>query len=301
MSDDPERDSTHTTDEPTDQAAPAGSNDSTENTESAGSNDPTESTESTGSNDPTESTESTGSNDLAADADSEPIETTDHDADRRAIELADLTKEYEGGGGTVTALESVNVSVDRGEFVAVMGPSGSGKSTMLNMVGLLDEPTAGTIELAGEDVTGLSTEELTDRRRESIGFVFQNYYLLPTLTAVENVELPTTFSGSVPRGRAEWLLNQVDLGDRLQHRPTELSGGQKQRVAIARALVNEPEIVLADEPTGNLDTDTGDQILSLFRRIVEQQNVALVAVTHDPNVASRADRRIDLLDGRIQS
>ena len=217
-----------------------------------------------------------------------------------AVELDDVTKEYTGGGGTVTALESVDVSVTPGEFVAVMGPSGSGKSTMLNMIGLLDGPTAGTVRVDGDDVTGYETRALTDIRRQFIGFVFQNYYLLPTLTAVENVELPMTFTGSLPRGRAEWLLHRVGLGDRLDHRPTELSGGQKQRVAIARALINEPAVVLADEPTGNLDTETGDQILSLFREIVESEDVALIAVTHDPNVAKRADRRIDLTDGRIR-
>ena len=228
--------------------------------------------------------------------DAQRDETTD---DRPAISLQSVTKEYEGGGGTVTALADVDFTAYPGEFLAVMGPSGSGKSTMLNVTGLLDAPTEGTVRLDGEDVTGLSTATLTDRRREFVGFVFQNYYLLPTLTAVENVELPTTFTGTVSRGRARRLLERVGLGDRLDHRPSELSGGQKQRVAIARALVNEPRVVLADEPTGNLDTDTGGRILDLFRDVVESEDVALVAVTHDPNVAEFADSVVHLTDGRV--
>ncbi|PSQ43793.1 ABC transporter ATP-binding protein [Halobacteriales archaeon SW_7_68_16] len=214
-----------------------------------------------------------------------------------AVELSDVSKTYESGAETVRALIDVDLVVEPGEFVAVVGPSGSGKSTLLNVVGLLDAPTSGTIGLSGRDVTTLTAAETTRARRESIGFVFQDFHLLPTLTATENVELPTLFTpdgGATARARD--LLERVGLGDRLDHRPDQLSGGQKQRVAIARALVNEPEIVLADEPTGNLDQDTGEAVLGEFRRICEA-GVAVVAVTHDPQVTDFADRTVELIDG----
>jgi putative ABC transport system ATP-binding protein len=183
-------------------------------------------------------------------------------------------------------------------MVAVVGPSGSGKSTLLNLLGLLDEPTTGRIELRGEPTAGLSPADRTDVRRKSIGFVFQDFHLLPTLDAVENVRLPTAFRPGDATGRARDLLGRVGLGDRLSHTPDELSGGQKQRVAIARGLVNDPDVLLADEPTGNLDRDTGTQILEEFRRVSED-GVGVVAVTHDDLVTDYVDRTVRLVDGVV--
>jgi putative ABC transport system ATP-binding protein len=223
--------------------------------------------------------------------------TIQHAESEPAIALDSVTKEYEGAV-VVRALDDVDLDVVPGEFLAVVGPSGSGKSTMLNMLGLLDAPTTGTVSLAGEDVTDLDAAALTDARRESIGFVFQDFHLLPTLTAVENVTLPTAFTDGRFTDRAVDLLGRVGLGDRLDHTPDELSGGQKQRVAIARALINEPAILLADEPTGNLDRDTGTQILDEVRQICEQ-GVAVVAVTHDELVTEYADRTVRLVDGKL--
>jgi putative ABC transport system ATP-binding protein len=213
------------------------------------------------------------------------------------LELVDVSKEYDSAGGVVEALKGVDFAVRAGEFVAVIGPSGSGKSTLLNVLGLLDVPTAGTVCLDGRDVTTLDDEALTRARKESIGFVFQDFYLIPTLTATENVELPTLFDdGPTASGRAADLLGRVGLADRLDHRPDQLSGGQKQRVAIARSLINEPAVVLADEPTGNLDQDTGRSVLGEFRRVCDA-GVGLVAVTHDPLVTEFADRTVELTDG----
>jgi len=217
------------------------------------------------------------------------------------LALVDVTKRYEsGGGGSVTALSEVDFAVAGGEVVAVVGPSGSGKSTMLNILGLLDEPTEGSVELRGETTAGLSAAERTDARRESLGFVFQDFHLLPTLSAVENVRLPTAFLPGDATGRARELLELVGLGDRLDHTPDELSGGQKQRVAIARALVNEPDVLLADEPTGNLDRDTGTAILEEIRRIADEAGVGVVAVTHDDLVTDYADRTVELVDGVLR-
>ncbi|MEF8821397.1 MAG: ABC transporter ATP-binding protein [Halovenus sp.] len=214
-----------------------------------------------------------------------------------AVELRDVTKRYEGAE-TVTALSNVDLRVLPGEFLAVVGPSGSGKSTMLNLLGLLDVPTEGVVRLEREDITVLTEAELTDARREYIGFVFQDFHLLPTLTAVENVELPTAFIDGEYTDRAVDLLRRVGLGDRLDHTPDELSGGQKQRVAIARGLINEPAVLLADEPTGNLDRETGTKILDEFRAICDR-GVAVVAVTHDELVTEFADRTVRLVDGKI--
>ena len=216
------------------------------------------------------------------------------------LELVDVTKRYENAGETVEALVDVSLSIEAGEFLAVVGPSGSGKSTMLNVLGLLDAPTEGVVSLHGKDVTTLSDVELTDARRTAIGFVFQDFHLVPTLTAAENVELPTLFAGD-PEGmsRARDLLGRVGLGDRLDHRPQQLSGGQQQRVAIARALVNEPAVVLADEPTGNLDRETGRAVLEELRRICDD-GVAVVAVTHDPLVTEYTDRVVELVDGHLR-
>ncbi len=212
--------------------------------------------------------------------------------------LRSVTKRYGSGATAVTALSDVDFVVRPDEMVAVVGPSGSGKSTLLNLLGLLDEPTTGQIELRGEPTAGLSPADRTDVRRKSIGFVFQDFHLLPTLDAVENVRLPTAFRPGDATGRARDLLGRVGLGDRLSHTPDELSGGQKQRVAIARGLVNDPDVLLADEPTGNLDRDTGTQILEEFRRVSED-GVGVVAVTHDDLVTDYVDRTIRLVDGVV--
>jgi putative ABC transport system ATP-binding protein len=214
-----------------------------------------------------------------------------------AIRVESVTKQYVGAE-TVTALADVDLSVYGGEFLAIVGPSGSGKSTMLNLLGLLDAPTEGVVRLDGQDVTDLSEAELTDARREYIGFVFQDFHLLPTLTAVENVTLPTAFTSGRYADRAVDLLGRVGLGDRLDHTPDELSGGQKQRVAIARALINQPDVLLADEPTGNLDRETGIKILEEVEQICNR-GVAVVAVTHDELVTEYADRTVRLVDGRL--
>ncbi|KZN26396.1 ABC transporter ATP-binding protein [Haladaptatus sp. R4] len=217
------------------------------------------------------------------------------------IELLDVVKRYRNGEEFVEALKGVDFHADRGEMVTVIGPSGSGKSTMLNMIGLLDTATEGTITLDGRDVTDFSEDELTEERRSGIGFVFQDFHLLPMLTAVENVELPSMWDTSIDRrDRAVDLLQRVGLEERLKHTPDQLSGGQRQRVAIARALINEPEIVLADEPTGNLDQDTGRTILDELTRLKEDENIAIVSVTHDEQLVEYSDRVVRLVDGEIQ-
>ena len=216
------------------------------------------------------------------------------------LRLSGVDRTYERGGETVHALQDVDLAVDAGEFVAVVGPSGSGKSTMLNTLGLLDTPTAGDVLLDDREVSDADDARRTRLRKEYIGFVFQDFYLIPTLTATENVLLPTVYDADAEaRPRAKDLLGRVGLGDRLTHRPTELSGGQKQRVAIARSLINEPEVLLADEPTGNLDTDTGRQVLGEFERVCEA-GVAVVAVTHDELVTEYADRTVELIDGHLE-
>ncbi len=213
-----------------------------------------------------------------------------------SLELRGVDKQYAGGVKPVIALDDVDFAVEPGEFVAVVGPSGSGKSTLLNVCGLLDDPTGGRRLIDGTDVTNLSERERTAARKESIGFVFQDFHLIPTLSAVENVALPTAFDPGDATDRAADLLDRFGLGDRLDHDPTELSGGQKQRVAIARSLINEPDLLLADEPTGNLDTETGEAILGEFER-VRADGVAVVAVTHDELVEEYADRVVELTDG----
>mgnify|MGYP000544756536 CR=1 FL=1 len=217
------------------------------------------------------------------------------------IELEEVVKRYQSGEETVEALKGVDFHANRGEMVTVIGPSGSGKSTMLNMIGLLDTPTEGTVRLDSRDVTDFTEDELTEERRSGIGFVFQDFHLLPMLTATENVELPSMWNTSVDRReRAVDLLERVGLGDRLDHAPDQLSGGQRQRVAIARALVNEPQILLADEPTGNLDQDTAATILEEITRLKEDENIAVVAVTHDEQLMEYADRVVELVDGVIK-
>ena len=212
----------------------------------------------------------------------------------------DVVKEYVTGGETVRALKGIDFAVERGEFVSIVGPSGSGKSTLLNVLGLLDTPSGGTVLLDGEDVGAMTASERTDRRSETIGFVFQSFFLVPTLTARENVEVPRLLAGEpkATRRRAIELLERMGLGERVDHYPDELSGGQKQRVAIARSLINEPDLLLADEPTGNLDRKTGDVILDEFGAICDD-GVAVVTVTHDDYVAEYADRVVELVDGRL--
>ncbi len=218
------------------------------------------------------------------------------------LQTSDVTKQYQMGEITVKALDGVNFVVDKGEFVAVMGPSGSGKSTLLHLLGGLDDPTSGQIMLANEPISQLSDKEVTIVRRRKVGFIFQFYNLMPTLTAEENVGLPLLIDGQQVqnhRKKIQQLLNMVGLGDRLSHKPDQMSGGQQQRVAIARAFVNDPEIVLADEPTGNLDSKSGTAVLQLLRRFCDELEQTIVMVTHDPRAASFANRVVFLKDGRI--
>jgi putative ABC transport system ATP-binding protein len=219
-----------------------------------------------------------------------------------AIRAVDLTRTFEVGETTVEALRCINLEVTQGQFVALVGPSGSGKSTLLNLVGGLDRPTDGQLWIDGVELSASKEKALTEHRRRRVGFVFQSFNLLPRSTAVENVALPLMFVGVDERERTEravQLLAQVGLSDRMDHRPTQLSGGEQQRVAIARALVNRPAIILADEPTGNIDTATGAEIMDLLRRLNREQGVTLLLVTHDPEAASFADRIIQLRDGQI--
>ncbi len=219
----------------------------------------------------------------------------------RVIEARGLEKRYSMGAGTVHALRGVDLVILRGEFVAVMGPSGSGKSTLMNLIGCLDTPTAGDYVLNGERVAGLGDDSLARIRNREIGFVFQTFNLLPRSTALQNVELPLVYGGVRPgerRERAAAALRAVELGDRLHHRPGELSGGQRQRVAIARALVTRPSILLADEPTGNLDSRTSEEIMALFHRL-HADGETLVMVTHEPGVAAHAERVVTLRDGLL--
>jgi putative ABC transport system ATP-binding protein len=219
------------------------------------------------------------------------------------IEFQDLKKVYIMGEEEVAALAGVSLRIERGEHVAVIGPSGSGKSSLMNILGGLDRPTAGHYRFGGEDVGSFDDNQLADFRRRRIGFVFQSFQLLPRLTALQNVELPMIYAG-VPRAerrvRATRLLDRVGLGPRMSHRPTQLSGGQQQRVAIARSLANNPDLLLADEPTGALDTHTGQEVLALFREL-NAEGLTLVLVTHDAGVAGQAHRRVAFLDGLIVS
>ncbi len=220
------------------------------------------------------------------------------------IELKDIKKTYKMGVEIVHALDGVDLKIEDGEFVAIIGPSGSGKSTLMNILGCLDVPTSGAYNLNGKDVSKLGDDQLASARNRNIGFVFQQFNLLGKATALRNVELPLRYAGmggGERHKRAVEALTAVGLGDRLRHRPTELSGGQQQRVAIARALVTRPTMILADEPTGALDSRTGSEILALFETLQRERGITVVLVTHDPNVAGHAKRIVAIRDGRIES
>ena len=239
-----------------------------------------------------------------------PVETTSADSYREdlvssgiVIKTEELAKVYEMGAEQVHALRGIDVEIRKGEYVAIMGPSGSGKSTLMNLIGCLDSPSSGRYWLAGRLVSDLDDDELAYIRNKEIGFVFQTFNLLPRATALHNVELPLIYNGTPAEERlerAKKALERVDLVDRMNHKPNELSGGQRQRVAIARALVNSPSIVLADEPTGNLDSKTGDEIMGLFENLYRQGNT-IILVTHEHDIAQHAHRIIHIRDGKIAS
>jgi putative ABC transport system ATP-binding protein len=233
--------------------------------------------------------------------------TTNHTmlrSGRPLYELRAATKRYNDGATQVTAVDSIDLTIHRGEFVALAGPSGSGKTTMLQLLGALDRPTSGEVLFEGRPVESMSDGDLAALRRNTLGFIFQQFNLIPTLTARENVEVamaPTAVGAAERRRRAGWLLERVGLGQRSDHVPSQLSGGEQQRVAIARALSNEPSVLLADEPTGNLDTATGDEVIGLIQKLWEERGLTIVLVTHDRGVAQRAPRVVRLRDGRLAS
>ena len=219
-----------------------------------------------------------------------------------AIQLVNVCRQYHLGSADVDALKNINLDINQGDFVALVGPSGSGKSTLLNLLGGLDRPTSGEINAQGIPLHTANEEELTGHRRHNVGFIFQSFNLIPTLTALENVALPLMLGGvglAERTERAEALLTRVGLGQRMHHRPTELSGGEQQRAAIARALVNNPRLILADEPTGNLDSSTGSEVMRLLRELNAESGVTLIIVTHDLEVAGFANRIVHLRDGEI--
>ena len=217
------------------------------------------------------------------------------------MELRGICREYEVGGETVHALDHVDLTIKPGEYISIMGPSGSGKSTLLNVLGLLDRPNSGTYLLQGEDVSQMDDDSLAEHRQKHIGFIFQFFHLIPRLSAQENVELPLVLLGTSPRERRERataVLKSVGLGHRLDHRPDQLSGGERQRVAIARAIIMQPAYLLADEPTGNLDSKSGGEIMQIIEQL-NRDGIALLIVTHDPIIGNRAQRHLNLRDGKI--
>ena len=218
------------------------------------------------------------------------------------LKADNVSRRYLLGGETVHALRGVTLEVTRGEFVAVMGPSGSGKSTLLHLLGLVDQPDEGDVIVDGLSTKDLNDDALTALRRDKLGFVFQSFELIPTLSAAENILLPAEIAGrgKQAKSRLETLATQLGITDRLQHRPNQLSGGQRQRVALARALINDPLVILADEPTGNLDTDTGNDVLELLKEGVENAGWTVVMVTHDPHAAEFAERVVRLRDGQVE-
>jgi len=218
------------------------------------------------------------------------------------IRTTTLSRHYQLGGETVRALDGVDLTIKQGEFVGIAGPSGSGKSTLLYLLGGLDQPTSGHVWVKNQDIVALDEDELARFRQKMIGFVFQSFNLIPTMTAVQNVEFPMIFARISPKERherAQYVLELVGLGDRLHHKPTELSGGQQQRVSIARSLVNNPAIVLADEPTGNLDSKSGQDIINILHQLNQEENRTIIMVTHDESLLKVTTRHIKLLDGRI--
>jgi len=215
------------------------------------------------------------------------------------IRIKDLIKIYHIGGSVIRALDGVSLKIKRGEMLAIVGASGSGKSTLMHLIGCLDRPDSGSYFLEDEDVSDLSKDRLAEIRNRRIGFVFQTFNLLPRTPAIENVSMPLLYAGeSEPRGRAEEALSAVGLADRMGHEPNQLSGGERQRVSVARAIVTDPAVILADEPTGNLDSKTGDEIISLFEAL-NAEGRTIIVVTHDPEVAQRCGRRVHMRDGRI--
>lgn len=218
------------------------------------------------------------------------------------IELEDIDREFIVGDQTVHALQKINLTITPGEYLSIMGPSGSGKSTLLNVIGLLDRPTRGTYKLDNQEITALSDDNLAITRQNKIGFIFQFFQLLPRLTAQENVELPMLLAGIDPHERsqrARAVMESLDILERASHRPDQLSGGQQQRVAIARATVMRPSVILADEPTGNLDSHSSGEVVAILERL-NQQGMSLIVVTHDPSIGRRATRQIRMVDGRIE-